>query len=95
MSETRIREPEQVRRYVPCRCWSADHLVAIDPDEDDAETLYVSVVSTRNGSFWHRVRWSLKHIFGGQDLVFADIVVNRSTFAAAIPPLPQPPEPRP
>ncbi|HBQ33111.1 hypothetical protein I6H96_11570 [Brucella anthropi] len=69
--------------YIPCRCFSADHLVRVCPDEDIDGTLNVEILSSRQSSFWSRVRWALKHVFGREDLVFADVIVSREKWLKA------------
>ncbi len=66
----RVRMYEPNYHYIPCRCFSADHLVRVCPDEDIDGTLNVEILSSRQSSFWSRVRWALKHVFGREDLVF-------------------------
>jgi hypothetical protein len=56
----------------------------IEPDEDTPESLTVSFVSTRNGSVWHRIKWAWKHVFGREDLTFADIIIKRDDFLEAL-----------
>lgn len=72
------------RRYIPCQCWSADHFLAIDTDPDSDDEITISAVSRRNSSFWHRVRWALKHVFGREDLVFADLIVKRDDLESIV-----------
>jgi hypothetical protein len=69
--------------YIPCRCFSADHLVRVCPDEDIDGTLNVEILPSRQSSFWSRVRWALKHVFGRDDLVFADVIVSREKWLKA------------
>jgi hypothetical protein len=64
-------------RYVPCDCSTPHHFVAFMPDVFDTEFVDISFVSTRNGSFLHRVKWAWKHVFGREDLVFADAIVSK------------------
>jgi hypothetical protein len=70
--------------YIRCDCYTAYHCLVIDEDPDLPGELYVSFVSTRHGSIWHRIRWALKHVFGRQDLCFADIIIKRSELAEAL-----------
>lgn len=65
--------------YIRCECATPYHFLCIEP-EDGSDELNVSFVSTRNCHFWHRVKWAMKHIFGRDDLVFADIIVKREWF---------------
>lgn len=64
--------------YIRCDCHTPYHCLVIDEDPDVAGELNVSFVSTRNGSIWHRIKWALKHVFGREDLCFADIIIKRS-----------------
>lgn len=64
--------------YIRCECATPYHCLVIEEDEDsNAEYLNISFVSTRNGSIWHRIKLALKHVFGREDLVSADIIVKR------------------
>jgi hypothetical protein len=60
--------------YFRCSCRSPHHALVFERDEDVPTAVNVTFMSARNASFWHRVKWSLKHIFGGESLVFADLV---------------------
>jgi len=64
-------------RYFPCNCHTAYHFLRIDIDPDFPDELDVSFVSTRNGSFWHRLKWAFLHVMGREDLTFADAIINR------------------
>lgn len=68
---------EPHRAYVPCRCGTPYHHICFDVDPDMPDEIDISFVSTRNGSFWRRVKWALKHVFGREDLVFADAIVSK------------------
>lgn len=72
------------RAYIECDCATPYHFLRVEPDPDIDGMLNLAFVSTRNGSFWHRLRWALAHVFGRDDLVFADIIVSRKRIAAAI-----------
>jgi hypothetical protein len=70
--------------YLQCDCHTAYHCLVIENDPDIAGEINVSFVSTRSGSFWHRVRWALKHVLRRQDLVFADIIIKRDELLDAL-----------
>lgn len=70
--------------FVPCTCDTAYHFLRVSEDMDRDAYLYVEFVSTRNGSIWHRIKWALKHVFGREDLVYADIIIKRSDLRAAL-----------
>jgi hypothetical protein len=72
--------------YVPCDCHTTEHFLRISEDWCNPELVDVEFLSTRNCSFWHRVKWALKHVFGGEDLIFADVIVNREKLLAALVP---------
>jgi hypothetical protein len=65
-------------RYVPCDCATPYHFIAFMPDAFDPDYVDIAFVSTRNGSFWHRVKWALRHVLGREDLVFADAIVSKA-----------------
>ncbi len=67
--------------YIQCDCHTPYHCLCFERDPDIAESLVVSFVSTRNGFFWHRVKWAFLHIFRREDLVFADIIIKRAQLA--------------
>jgi len=48
-------------------------------DPFDADEVDVSFVSTRNGSFWHRLKWAARYLWGREDLVLADAIFPKST----------------
>jgi hypothetical protein len=62
--------------YIPCDCHTPYHFLVFEPDADQPQSIYVSFVSTRNGSFWHRLKWAVKHVFKREDLTFADIIID-------------------
>lgn len=70
--------------YIPCDCHTAYHFIRITEDEDRPDYLYAEFVSTRNGYFWHRVKWALKHVFGREDLTFADVIIKRQDLCRAL-----------
>lgn len=70
--------------YVPCDCRTPYHHLVITQDGDLPNDLNVEFVSTRNGSIWHRIKWAIKHVFGRQDLVFADIIIKRDDLLRAL-----------
>lgn len=70
--------------FVPCTCLATEHFLRISPDLDDPETVVVEFLSTRDRSFWRRLKWALKHVFQRQDLVFADVIVRRDELRAAL-----------
>lgn len=70
--------------YIPCECRTPYHFICIEPDADVPNELSVSFVSTRNGSLWHRIKWACKHVFGRQDLVFADAIIKREWLENAV-----------
>lgn len=63
--------------FVPCTCHTAYHFLRISEDWDCPDELTVEFISTRNGSIWHRIKWALKHVFGREDLTYADIIIKR------------------
>ncbi|MDX3926787.1 MAG: hypothetical protein QHC90_13410 [Shinella sp.] len=70
--------------YLQCDCHTPYHCLVIERDPDCHDDLNVSFVSTRNGSFWHRIKWAVKHVFGREDLTFADIIVKRGDLIEAL-----------
>ena len=64
-------------RYIPCRCFCAEHFLRFSEDPDLPGELEVSVVSSRNGSFWHRLKWAFVHVMGREDMIFADLIISR------------------
>lgn len=64
--------------YLRCDCHTPYHAVVIDKDPDIAGFLNVSVVSTRNGSIWHRLKWAAVHVFKREDLVCADLILGKA-----------------
>jgi hypothetical protein len=73
------KEIDTAPRYFPCSCHTAYHFLRFDIDPDIPDELYVSFVSTRNSSLWHRLRWAFKHVMGREDLVFADAIIERDS----------------
>lgn len=71
--------------YVPCDCGTPYHFLRISENMDEPEWLDVEFVSTRNCSIWHRIKWALKHVFGREDLTFADIIIKREDLRRALP----------
>lgn len=71
-------------RYVPCDCATTYHFITFMPDPFDVDQVDISFVSTRNGYFWHRVKWAWRHVFGREDLVFADAIVSRKRLVAVM-----------
>ncbi len=70
-------------QYIPCRCYCAEHFVRVQPDEDVNNSLIVEIISSRNGSIWQRARWAFQHVFGRDDLVFADLIIAKDDWDAA------------
>lgn len=70
--------------YVACTCHTPYHFIRVSEDFDMDDHLTVEFVSTRNGFFWHRVKWALKHVFWREDLVFADIFIKRDDLKRAL-----------
>lgn len=62
--------------YLPCACFSRDHAIIIERDDDDAKNLILSVIGTRNPHMWTRLRYGLGYIFGGRGGSFADVILN-------------------
>ncbi len=76
------KKPEML--FVPCTCYTAHHFLRFMEDPDSPEWLSVDFVSTRNGSIWHRIKWALKHVFGREDLILADIIIKRDDLRKAL-----------
>jgi hypothetical protein len=70
--------------YLQCTCHTPYHCLVIESDPDLPDELDVSFVSTRNGSFWHRIKWAMKHVLGREDLTFADIIIKRDDLVRAL-----------
>ena len=64
-------------RYVPCNCGTAGHFIAFMADPFDENEIAIEFGSSRGGPWWRRLKWALKHVFGREDLVFADAVVSK------------------
>ena len=71
-------------RYVTCECHTTYHFLCIETEEGFENDLNVSFCSTKNASFWHRVKFAMKHVFGSQDLVAADIIIKRDELVKAL-----------
>lgn len=69
---------DQKMIFIPCDCYDTCHFLRFMPDPDIEDAFDCDFISTRNGSFWQRVKWALKHVFGNEDLVFADLIIRRS-----------------
>jgi len=80
-----LTEPEEYQhplggpdwRYVPCNCGTAGHFIAFMPDPFDVDVVDIEFGSSRGGPWWHRLKWAVMHVFGREDLVFADAIVSR------------------
>ncbi len=62
--------------YLRCDCHQPHHFVLIEDDPDIAGLFQVSVVGTKSASFWHRVKWAWKHVFAGEHLTVADLILT-------------------
>lgn len=62
--------------YLRCDCHQPHHFVLIEDDPDIAGHFMVSVVGMKSASFWHRVKWALKHIFGSEHLTIGDVILT-------------------
>lgn len=78
------RAPTRDLIFVPCTCSATEHFLRISQDFDDQDTVTVEFLSTRDGSFWRRLKWAAKHVFGRQDLVLADVIVRKDELAEAL-----------
>lgn len=70
--------------YLPCRCFCAEHFVRVGLDPDVPDEVTVDIVSSRNGSIWHRIKWAFIHVFGREDLVMADLMLSRKQWHDAV-----------
>lgn len=70
--------------FVACTCHTAHHLLRFTEEPDCDDMVNVDFVSTRNGSIWHRIKWAMKHVFGREDLVLADVIVKRADLLRAL-----------
>jgi hypothetical protein len=77
-----VTKPKAI--YLECDCHTAYHFLTFEPDEDEPECIYVSFVSTRNESIWHRIKWALWHVFKREDLTFADIMIRYPALRGAV-----------
>lgn len=62
--------------YLRCDCHQPHHFVLIEDDPDIAGVINVSVVATKSSDFWHRVKWALAHVFGGEHLTVGDVILT-------------------
>lgn len=78
MAEQRAKHPLgwDYPVYLKCSCHAPHHGVLLEPVDDMPGSVEVSVISSRNGSIWHRIKWALKHVFGSQNLVTADVFLD-------------------
>jgi len=76
---------EPTLNYIPCRCFCAEHFVRVGLDPDMPDEVTVDIVASRNGSFWHRVKWAMVHIWGREDMVMAGCIISRKQWHDAVP----------
>ena len=62
--------------YLRCDCHQPYHFVLIEDDPDIASLYLVSVIATKSASFWHRLKWAVRHIFGADHLTMGDVVLT-------------------
>lgn len=67
-----MREP----LYIRCNCHQPHHFVLIEDDPDIAGVIIMSLVAAKSASFWHRVKWALAHVFGGEHLTIGDVILG-------------------
>ena len=67
--------------YLRCECHQPHHAVIVEPDRDIDGTVNVSVISAKSGSLWHRVKYALRHIFVGERLIEADLILGEDAVA--------------
>lgn len=71
--------------YVPCRCGSAHHFLRIQDDPDIPDAVCVEFLSGGTAApFWMRMKHALKHLFWREELVYAELFIDRDTLKAAI-----------
>lgn len=70
--------------YIPCRCGSAHHFLRIQDDPDIPEAVCIDFVSGSSAPFWVRVARALKYVFWREELVYADLFIDRDTLKAAM-----------
>jgi GTP:adenosylcobinamide-phosphate guanylyltransferase len=65
--------------YFQCACHTPYHALVVERDPDLPTTFNVEIISTKNASFWHRVKYALRHVFVPEMLVEADLVLDEKT----------------
>lgn len=61
--------------YLRCHCHQPNHFVLVEDDPDIAGVINLSLVASKSARFWHRVRWALAHVFGGEHLTIGDVIM--------------------
>lgn len=64
--------------YLRCACHTAYHFVTVEPDPDIDGAFQVFLVSTKAGSFWHRLKYAWRHVMRMDSLVEADVILTAS-----------------
>lgn len=64
------------RLWLPCDCHAPYHFVTIERDPDVPGAFLVEVVGTKQAGFWSRLKYGLKHIFGGDSLTLGDVILS-------------------
>lgn len=67
--------------YLRCECHQPHHFLLVEDDPDVAGVVNVSLVATKSGRFWHRVKWALRHVFGGEHLTLGDVILTNGKVA--------------
>lgn len=64
-----------------CTCHTATHFLQVDYDIWDKypDDISITMCADRTGGFWARLRRAWSYVFGGQELVVADILVSPQT----------------
>lgn len=70
--------------YLRCNCHTAYHFVLIEDDPDTAGMFSMSVVSTRGGPIWRRIRNAARYVFGFSDLIEADVILTAGDYQAML-----------
>lgn len=64
--------------FVPCQCGDATHFLRFTVDTDTPIAFWVDFVSTRSPSLWRRIKNALRYVFSRDELIYADIIIERA-----------------